>query len=149
MTTEYKAVISKGSYTPVSILLAGDEPMKHSFDKLITVINVPKQNPPYSILIDLRKLQETITFKGFLEDESGESMYVKKHNLRMMLQDSGDFFIKWDQLDVDQTTGAGYVGYQGNLLKCDISEVPVTISDSTDNFAFAITIQFVVGITKG
>ena len=147
-TTSNTLTISKVGYTSVSVLLATPEPVKHRFDKLVIPINVPKQTTPYTIIIDLKRLAETITFKGFLLDEAGNSMWTKRDNLRTMLQQSGDFYIVWDANDPQQS-GAHSAGYQCDIQTCEISENPYGVGDSEDTKAFAITIQFIVGQTRG
>ena len=144
-TTSNTLTISKAGYTSVQILLVGRQPVAHDIDKKLIMIDVPKQTPPYTLIVDLARTHEVITFAGYLLDEVGSGMWTKRNNLRNMMLTTGDIYVVWDTNDPQQTT----TGYCGDILKYTIMENPEGMGDSEEPKAFGITIQFVVGRTKG
>ena len=157
-TTNATLTVTQGSNV-VNITIVGQGSIKHRWDKLLAPIDVPKQATPYSIIIDLKKLRETVTAVGYLEDESVNTMWTKRHTLRTIMQTAGTIYFKWDSNDPDQwrdasdnvtgVVGSGtWLGYRGDILVCDINENAEGIGNSDDAKSMSITIQFIVGVLK-
>lgn len=158
-TTDNTLTLTQGNIS-VDILIVGSNGIKQRWDKLVTPIDVPKQATPYSILIDLKKLRETITVQGYLLDEQSSSMWTKRYNLRTMFQTVSTIYFKWDRNDPAQwldannnptgQVGVGtWLGYPGDILVGEVNENPEGIGDSEDTKSLAVTIQFIVGRIKG
>ena len=144
VTTDSKATIIKGS-TTVEILMSPEQPVKHNFDKQLTIISQPKSptgQSPIIYLIDLKRLKEVITITGILEDETTEGMYIKKQNLRNLMQTAGTMTLQWDSNDPDQP-------YTVNIVKADITEATGGYEDTDETKSLSVVIQFAIGTHKG
>lgn len=123
-----------------------DGGVKHQFDKLLQVIAVPKtldaQNLPLVWLVDLQRIQETITVTGILEDETTETMWAKKTKLRSIINAKGTMAISWNTSDTQQP-------YTVNITKASIEEKTVSYEDSTEQLSLNVTIVFTIGQNKG
>ena len=92
------------------------------------------------------RLQEEVTIKGFLEDETTYSALLKKRNIRKLMQTQivtgVTLSLTWDSADADQP-------YQCNIIKAQIAETAGGLGDSQDTKRYEITIQFMLGDYKG
>jgi len=145
--TDYNATITKTGETAVDVML---QLVEHNFDKVLVDIEVPEKdedNDPLTWLIDLRRLKETITLTGWLQDESGSSGLTKKNNLRSILQSAGTMTVAWG-------TGVNAQSYTANIAKASIKELPERRTDSaatlgSETKVFHVMIQFILGTHKG
>ena len=123
-----------------------DGGLKHQGDKILQIIPVPEttdeQGLPLVWLVDLRRIQETITVIGILEDETGNTMWDKKLALRKIINAGGTMTIRWNLSDTQQP-------YTVNVTKYAFTEKVGRIGDdSTEQMYMEVTIVFVIGQTK-
>ena len=142
-TTDSELTISKSGYTDVKVLLLDRKAIKHQFDKQLKILPRPqKELSPINYIIDLGRLQETITAQGVLLDESASSALTKKQNLISILKARGTMSISWDSNDGNQP-------YTVNILKAEVAETAGCLGDQEDTKYYDITISFTVGENRG
>ena len=141
MADAHIATISKDGIS-VDILITVN--IQHVLDKQVIFFQIPKQDPPLSFNIDLKKLKEAITVKGILEDTNSESGLTKKNNIRAMMQTAGTYTLAWG-------TGESKVqSYTGSIAKTAITEVAGRTGDEgSQNKTFEIILTFFIGTFKG
>ena len=144
MADNKTATITGSEGTSVDILITRQ--IEISMDKLLTILDIPKQAVPDSWLIDLNKLRQTITVTGTLLDEDTTSSKTKVDNIQTIMQASGNCILKWGA-DSEFT-------YLGNVMKLTIRQLPKRIpsGDATQGSRtdiFEIMLQFVVGTHRG
>lgn len=138
---EYQANISQGSIS-VDIIL---DSIEIDMNKQLTSIDLPKQSTPDSILVDLKKLKEAVSFSGFLED-STESALTKARNLRTLMQTQGLKTLTWNS-----SSSPTQESRIGNINSLKIKQVLGRIgNEGTDTKTFTVQMIFFVGsISKG
>jgi len=154
-TLTVSGITLNGGKTTIPILLAPTRGTEHNWDKQLTIINQPSKSEPEPLtwMIDLKRLKEAVTIKGFLLDETGYSGLLKKRNIRKLLQtqlnESATLTVSWDSADADQP-------YTCNIMKAQISESAGSIGslneDENGDYLtkfYEITIQLVIGNYKG
>ena len=150
MTTTYKLTLTQGG-SSVDIVFF-DNGLKHQFDKLLSGIEIPKQNEgvnnaPLTLIIDLKKLKEVVTVTGILEDESSDSMFAKKSRLVAMLRKAQQMTITWDSQDTCSEDATAI--HKVDIIKCEIAERFGQWEDSAETKFYDIQIQFQIGTVKG
>ena len=145
--------------------------LEHDYDKQLMVVDQPitsgsggVHNDSATILLDIGRLKQVISItNGWLTDESTKSMYSKKRDLEYMMRRKGNLTIKWKiddagterTVDGSEDSVASTSGYQCNIVKCKISEVPGRVGESTQALdgtqtkSLMISIQFAIGQHRG
>jgi hypothetical protein len=138
------AMITGSDGTTVDILIT--KQIEHAMDKQLIIFAIPKQTPPLTYLMDLKRLKEVITINGTLLDEGSSSGKTKADNLRTIMQSAGKCTLAW---------GAGSeFSYDGNIVKLTITQITGRIDSAeatrgTRTDTFEIMLQFAVGTHRG
>lgn len=139
------ARITGSENTTVDILLTA--PVEHDMDKQLVILAIPKQTPPVTYLIDLKRLKEVITINGTLLDESGSNdAKTKADNIRTIMQNAGSCTLAWG-------TGSEF-SFSGNIVKLKIRQAAGRIlsgeaTEGTRTDTFTIMLQFSIGTHRG
>ena len=146
MADNKTATLTGSAGTTVDILITRQ--VEISMDKLLTILDIPKQTLPDSWLIDLNKLRTTITITGTLLDESTSSGKTKVDNIQTIMQGAGLCALQWG------TGTPPEFSYSGNVVKLMIRQLPKRIpsgdaTQGTRKDIFEIMLQFVVGTHRG
>jgi len=143
--TNEQANLNDGT-TDLDIKLGNINPIEQDYDKQLVVISVPRQTPTVNFLIDLGRLKEVITLKGFFEDDSSKSALTRKGELETLMSRSGTMTLTWG-------AGATLQTKIVNIIKAKISETSGEMDfgdlPTTVHKTFVVTIQFAVGTNKG
>ena len=137
--TDYQANITNGT-TNVDIMITTIE---QNFDKTLTLIHVPQQDPNLTWIIDLQRLKNVITIVGWFQDESGSSGLTKKKNLETMMGSTDTMVLVWG-------TGGNQQSYSGSILKVSVREQAERRGNEggSEEKTFTIQLQFIVGDLK-
>ena len=108
---------------------------------------------PIVQIIDLKKITETLTISGYLEDESSESASSKKSNILTMGKNEGELTIIWNQ-GIHQNywfpnPDARFHGVFINRCLFTETSGKVGDSDTTGNFAPERKIAIILNLVRG
>ena len=138
------ATITGSEGTTVDILLT--KQVEFAMDKQLSILAIPKQSPPLTYNIDLKRLKEVITVTGTLLDEDDSISKTKLDNLRTIMQNAGKCTLAW---------GAGSeFSYDGNIVKLQSKQLAGRIDDASATRGsrtdiFEIMLQFSIGTHRG
>lgn len=158
-TITYTAVSNSSSVTGTRYVKISTEKLEESYDNKVIQLTMPisagnrTSKAPSTRIYDFKMITHTISFSGYLEDESTDTLLNKKKNLLILAGASSD--IKRGGV-IALVWGQGLTKYQqyaAIIQKLKIGEEPGIITDTPSNPTIKrhmpVTITLLVGTNLG